>query len=87
MQHMLCRQRVTDFGQWKAVFDSHASAQREAGLHIQHVWRNLDDPDDVFMLFEVTDIAKARGFVTAPDVPKAVEESGATGRAEVIFLS
>jgi len=29
---MLCRNRVTDFSKWKAVFDSHAQAHRAAGL-------------------------------------------------------
>jgi hypothetical protein len=86
MDYLLCRQRVTDFDRWKGVFDSHVAAQRDAGLSVQQVWRNLDDPNDVFMLFQVTDIAKARNFVTAPDVPEAVKESGAVGPAEVFFL-
>jgi hypothetical protein len=86
MKYLLCRQRVDAFDHWKAVFDSHAAAQREAGLRLQHVWRNLDRPDEVFMLFKVADLAKARSFVTAPDVESAVRASGAAERAEVFFL-
>jgi hypothetical protein len=86
MTHLLCRQRVTDFERWRTVFDSHAAAQRAASLRVQHVWRNVDDPDEVFMLFEVTDLARARAFVTSADVPKAVQDSGATERADVFFL-
>ena len=86
MPYLLCRQRVTDFAQWKAVFESHATAQREAGLHVRQVWRNVDDADELFMLFEVTDITKARSFVASPDILKAVEESGALGRADLYFL-
>ncbi|MEK7730306.1 MAG: hypothetical protein AAB363_00460, partial [Planctomycetota bacterium] len=61
-----CRNKVADFAQWKKVFDSHAEAQRQAGLHLQRLWRGIDDPNEVFMLFEVTDIEKARSFVTSP---------------------
>jgi hypothetical protein len=59
MKHLLCRKHVKAFDRWKAVFDTHAAAEREAGLHVEHVWRNLENPDEAFMLFEVRDIAKA----------------------------
>src|ERR1035437_3416769 len=54
------RHKVVDFDRWKAVFDGHAEAQRAAGLTVTHVMRNVADPGEVVLLFEVEDVARAR---------------------------
>ena len=84
---MLCRHKVTDFARWKQVFDSHAAAQRGAGLRVEHVLRNFDDPNEVFLLFEVTDIEKARGFVSSSDLPEVQKQAGVIGKPDIWFLA
>lgn len=76
MPHLLVRHKVRDFARWKRVFDSHAAAQQKAGLHIRHVLRNADDPSEVVLFFESDDLAKARAFVTSPEVPGTQDEAG-----------
>ena len=87
MRNLICRQKIADFDEWKAVFDSHAAAQRSAGLEIDMIFRNTDDSSEVFMLFRVTDAERAREFVTSPDVPAAQEEAGVEEGTEVLFLA
>jgi hypothetical protein len=60
MIYMLCRNRVADFSRWKAVFASHETAHRNAGLRLVQIWRAVADPNNVFFMFEVASIAKAR---------------------------
>lgn len=76
MTYMLCRNRLTDFGRWKRVFDSHAEAHRKAGLNPLHLWRSVDDPSNAFFLFEVNSMAKARAFISAPEAAEAGRVSG-----------
>ena len=76
MEYMLCRNRVTDFAKWKSIFDSHAEAHRAAGLRLVNLWRGIDEPRDVFFLFEVKDMAGARGFIDNPDAAEAGQDSG-----------
>lgn len=73
---MLCRNRVSDFSKWKGVFDSHAQAHRDAGLHLKSIWRGLEEPNNVFFLFEVTDPKKARAFISNPAAAEAGKTSG-----------
>jgi len=73
---MLCRNRVSDFSKWKGVFDSHAKAHRSAGLYLKSLWRELEEPNNVFFLFEVTDTKSARAFINNVDAAKAAEMSG-----------
>lgn len=76
MTVMLCRNRVSDFSKWKAVFDSHAQAHREAGLDLRSIWREVEEPNNVFFLFEVTDTKKARAFISNPAAAEAGRTSG-----------
>jgi len=76
MTYLLCRNRVSDFSRWKAVFASHAQAHRDAGLHLQGLWRAAEEPDNVFFLFEVTDAATARVFISDPAAADAGRASG-----------
>jgi len=73
---MLCRNRVTDFYRWKAVFDSHAHAHRAAGLRLRDLWRDMEKPNDVFFVFEVDSLEKARAFIKAPEAAEAGKASG-----------
>jgi hypothetical protein len=76
MTYMLCRNRVADFKRWKAVFASHESAHRAAGLRLVSVWRTVGGPNNVFFLFEVSSVDKAREFISHPEAAKAGEASG-----------
>ena len=76
MTYLLCRNRVTDFERWKAVFDSHAEAHRDAGLRLRDLWRDLAEPNNVFFLFEVTDLERARAFIDDPQAADAAGDSG-----------
>jgi hypothetical protein len=73
---MLCRNRVSDFTKWKRVFDSHAQAHRDAGLHLKSLWRGVEEPNNVYFLFEVTDPGKARTFISNPLAAEAGKTSG-----------
>ena len=76
MTYMLCRNRVRDFALWRAVFSSHAQAHVTAGLLLVELWRGVEDPNNVFFLFEVADTARARDFINNPEAARAGVASG-----------
>jgi hypothetical protein len=76
MIYMLCRNRVADFARWQAVFASHRQAHGEAGLRLVHLWRGVEDANNVFFLFEVASEEKARAFLGNPEAARAGEASG-----------
>jgi hypothetical protein len=87
MGYLLVRHKVKEFQEWKRVFDAHKDAQVEAGLRIEKVMRNLYEANEVFLFFEVTDLAKARRFVFGSEVPRAQEESGIVDKPDIYFLA
>ena len=76
MTYMLCRNRVTDFTKWKAVFASHAEAHRDAGLRLVRTWRGMESPNDVFFMFEVRSMERAKKFIGNPGAAEAGRASG-----------
>jgi hypothetical protein len=76
MSYLLCRNRVDDFARWRAVFASHQQAHLNAGLRLINLWRGIENPNNVFFLFEVASEGKAREFISAPEGAKAAESSG-----------
>jgi hypothetical protein len=73
---MLCRNRVADFEQWKTVFSSHAEAHYDAGLRLVNIWRSIEEPNNVFFLFEIASTEKALEFINNPEAARAGEASG-----------
>lgn len=73
---LMCRNRVRDFATWQTVFESHADAHRAAGLHLQGVWVNADDPGEVFFIFDVDDRSDALAFMETPDAAAGAEQAG-----------
>lgn len=74
--YMLCRNRVQNFATWQAVISSHEEAHRAAGLKLIQMWRSVEDSSNVFFVFEVKDIGKARTFINTPEAAAAGQESG-----------
>ncbi len=87
MHYLLCQHKVEDYTKWRGVFDSHAEAQRESGLHLLHLLRDTADPNLVVLLFRVDDVSKARAFTQTPSAHEAGESSGVIGVPEISFLS
>lgn len=87
MGYLLVRHKVREYHEWKRIFDTHRDAQKHAGLRIERVMRNLYEPNEVFLFFEVTDLAKARGFVTSTDVSSAQAQAGVVDTPDIFFLA
>jgi hypothetical protein len=87
MNYLIFRTKVEDFNRWKPVFDDDKLVRKAAGLKELHVLRNIDNQNEIVLLFEVSDIAKAKEFSTSADLKEKMQESGVLGRPDIIFLS
>lgn len=87
MAHMLIRHKVQDYGKWRPAYDAHRPARAAAGLDDRHVWHNADDRNDLFLLFAVSDVARAKAFAESAELKQAMTAAGVVGRPEIFFLS
>jgi len=86
MPYFLVRQKVKDYAKWKQVFDENGPVRKTAGSKGGYVYRNSDDPNEVFVLLEVSDLQKGREFAKSEELRKAMERAGVTDKPDAYFL-
>jgi hypothetical protein len=86
MDYLLVHHRVRDFGQWKSHYDAHRPARDQAGVKEAHLLRSAEDPNDVTLLFEASDLAKAKAFVESEDLRDAMARGGVVGKPDLTYL-
>jgi hypothetical protein len=87
MRYLLVRHKVAEFDRWKSAYDAHLPSRQKAGLKEEHLLRNIDEPNEVLILFEVEDLQKARAFVDSPDLSAAMEKAGMVDKPDVYHLA
>ncbi len=73
---LLVRNKVKDFEHWKSIFDQGSEPAQAAGLTLATVWQSIDEPTEVFFLFEVEDRGRAEAFMQAPEAVATGVEAG-----------
>jgi hypothetical protein len=63
MAHILARLRRVKADDIKAVLKADAARHAEQGLYLEHLWQNVDDPEEVLFLFRTDDLKQAKQFV------------------------
>jgi hypothetical protein len=81
------KHKVVDFAKWKTSFDMHDSARKAAGMHIYVVARGVEDSNMVMIVTKMDDTAKAKQFISNPDLKTAMQKSGAVGKPEISMLN
>ena len=84
--HVMVRHKVADFEQWKVVYDEHAPARAKAGLKEVNLLRNMDNPEEIVLLFTAADLGLAKCFIASNDLRDAMQRAGVIGKPEVYFL-
>ncbi len=86
MSYLFVRHKVKDFDAWKPLYDAHRVARAVAGLKQLYLLRNAADPNDVLLLFETSDLEKARAFARSEDLQQTMKKAGVTGVPEILEL-
>jgi hypothetical protein len=86
-ENLTIHHKVKDYATWRAGYDAHQTSRRTAGITNGRVFRNAEDPNDVVIVLEVADVAKARTFVASEDLKSAMQKSGVIGSPSVRFAA
>jgi quinol monooxygenase YgiN len=85
MVHVIVHHKVKDYAQWKDGFDQHAKVRREAGSKGGRLFRDEKKPNNVAIVFEWEDMAKARIFFESKLLKDVMERAGVVGKPEIFF--
>jgi hypothetical protein len=87
MNYLLVRHKVKEFKKWKVAYDAHSPARERAGLQERGLFRSTKSRNDVFILFEAGDLARAKAFCASADLRAAMKEAGVTGKPDLSILA
>lgn len=79
--------KVKDFNAWRTSYNGHEKDRVSAGITNGRVFRSADDSNDVLILQDVADVAKARTWLNSSDMKTAMEQSGVIGPPSIRFAA
>jgi hypothetical protein len=77
--------KVKDYATWRTGYDGGEKNRLSAGITNGRVFRNAQDPNDVVILQDVADVAKARTWLGSDDLKAAMQKNGVVGSPNVRF--
>jgi hypothetical protein len=79
--------KVKDFNAWRTSYNGHEKNRVSAGITNGRVFRSADDQNDVVILQDVADVAKARAWLGSDDLKAEMLKSGVIGSPNVRFAA
>jgi heme-degrading monooxygenase HmoA len=86
MVHVLVRHKVADFNRWKLAFDTHVIARQHAGETGFHVFHNLENANDIFLMLDWESADQARKFMDSSELRERMQQAGVEGIPEIQYL-
>jgi hypothetical protein len=86
MVHVLVHHKVADFNRWKEAFDTHIIARKRAGEIGFHVFHNMEDARDLFLLLDWESVDQAKKFMSSGELRERMQQAGVEGIPEIQYL-
>ena len=79
--------KVKDYAIWRTSYDGREKSCVSAGITNGRVFRRAEDQNDVVILQDVADVAKARAWLGSDDLKAEMQKSGVVGSPNVRFAA
>ena len=86
-ENMTVHHKVKDYAAWRTSYDGNEKSRLSAGITNGRVFRRAEDPNDVMVLQDVADVAKARTWFGSDDLKAAMQKSGVIGSPSIRFAT
>jgi hypothetical protein len=77
--------KVKDYSTWRQAYDGNEKSRFSAGITNGRVFRNAQDQNDIVVLQDVADVAKARSLMNSDEMKATMQKSGVVGSPNVRF--
>jgi quinol monooxygenase YgiN len=85
MTTMFVRHKVSDYDNWKRVYDEIAPARKEKGVTAASVHRDANDSNTIFVTHQFESMDAAKGFADSEELKSAMHKAGVNGPPEFWF--
>jgi hypothetical protein len=85
MVTMFIRHAVSDYKDWRKVYDGFASVQKAKGVHAQAVYQAADNPNDITVTHDFATLEAAQSFTKSEELKKAMHNAHVLGAPTIWF--
>jgi len=85
--YLIAQFNVANFQQWKSFFEQRSEVRKEAGLKDLHILRNMEDDNNITVLFEVDDLTKAKQHFSPENLQEILKAAHVVGEPKFIYLT
>jgi hypothetical protein len=79
--------KVKDYSTWRTGYDARENSRVSAGITNGRVFCSKNDPNDVVILQDVADVAKARTWLGSDEMKAAMQKAGVIGSPSIRFAA
>jgi hypothetical protein len=79
--------KVKDYSTWRPSYDGNEKNRLSAGITNGRVFRSTEDQNDVVILQDAADVAKARAWLGSDEMKATMQKSGVVGSPKVRFAA
>jgi hypothetical protein len=76
---------VKDYSVWRSGFDGNDAVRKASGLSVIAVERSAGTPNDLKVVLQVTDLAKAKAFIADPALKEVMGKAGVISKPVVNY--
>jgi hypothetical protein len=86
-ENMTVHLKVKDYAAWRTGYDAREKGRLSAGITNGRVFRRAEDQNDIVILQDVADVAKARTWLASDEMKAAMEKGGVVGSPNIRFAA
>ena len=79
--------KVKDYATWRTGYDGREKSRVSVGITNGRVFRRAEDPNDVVILQDVADVARARAWLGSDDMKATMQKNGIVGSPSIRFAA
>lgn len=83
MPTLIVHHQVADYQAWEPIFLDGEATRKQHGIQRHQIFRGLQDPNAVSLIFEIDDPSGMAALMADPEVQQAMAKSGVIGQPTV----
>jgi heme-degrading monooxygenase HmoA len=87
MIYLLVHHEVADYTAWKAAFDSALDWRTRNGERNCRIFRGVQNPNELTLLFEWENFEKARAFIASDELKTRMANAGVKSTPQIEYLT
>jgi virulence-associated protein VapD len=86
-ENLTIHHRVKNYTTWRKGYDANEQSRLSAGITNGKVFYNPENENDVVVIVDVADVAKARAWFNSTEVKAVMQKSGVLGAPSIRFAA